>query len=75
MDFEGLKDPKRKKEGVVCIADDCVVHLTGNNYEIVGEYCTECECGFSPDQVVPENLTDINIVRLKFGQSKITINP
>jgi hypothetical protein len=70
-EFEDLKDEKRVRDGVICISDHCISDGKGETFETIGEFCSECECGFASDQVTKENLEEINFIRTKFSQLKI----
>jgi len=70
MKFDELKDSKQR-DGVICISDTCIATGTGDNFETAGEFCSECDCGFTPEQVTRENLEEINNIRIKYGQKKV----
>jgi len=53
------------REGVLCVSDRCIQR---KDFETPGEFCSECECGFPPDQLDAE---EINSARMKVGQNKL----
>lgn len=62
--------PKTEKDGVICISDTCI-SCSGEDFETRGEFCSECECGITPDQVTMDNLENINMIRIKYSQPKL----
>jgi hypothetical protein len=71
MDFEELNNKKRERDGVICISDTCISNGKGEDFETSGEFCSECLCGISPEQVTVDNLDEINSIRIKYSQTKI----
>lgn len=71
MEIKDLQNPKRVRDGVVCISDTCISMGKGESFEVEGEFCAECECGIPPTQLTVEGLDEINFIRTKYGQMKI----
>lgn len=70
MKFEELESPSRSRDGVVCISDRCIVP-SEDSFDVIGEKCSECPCGFSPEKISKDNLNAINRVRLSHGMRKL----
>ena len=60
-------EQKKEQEGVICVVDRCVLP-TGESFNVDGERCSECDCGFVREAL---NVTDVNFIRLKYSQTKI----
>lgn len=71
MNFDDLKDEKREKDGVICISDTCISIGKGEDFETTGEFCTECDCGVTKEQVTKENIDELNSIRLRYSQPTI----
>jgi hypothetical protein len=70
MNLEELKsDKKRRKDGVLCVVDVCHAVGKGKDFETDGEFCSECDCGFDPEQLEVE---EINFIRIKYGEQPLT---
>jgi hypothetical protein len=63
--------PKKENDGAICALDTCI-SSKGADFETKGEYCQECECGFAPNEFVRKNIEEINFIRMKYSQPKLT---
>ena len=68
MELKELQD--NVHEGYSCISDTCI-QVRSEGFQVDGECCNECEAAFLPEDVTVDKLSEINLVRLKYGQQKV----
>lgn len=61
MKFEELKDPKREKEGVVCVGDRCVLENADDYFKVLGEACSECQLGVPKEELTEEIANSLRV--------------
>jgi hypothetical protein len=69
MNLEEI-ERRDERDGVICISDNCISQK-GDDFETTGEFCSECDCGVTKEQL--KDIEELNAIRIKYSQPKLKI--